>query len=699
MAAQNIGPRIGIDGMAEYRRSLNQIIQQGKELASEMKAVSSAYDKSDKSQAAMAAKAGVLTKQIENQRARVETLTTIYGAQRTRLEELQKALADATQKYGANSKEAEAAAAAVDKQAAATSKAKTELNNATAALNSMEGQMRQLSDATDDTGEALDDAGKNAVDFGDLLKANVLGQAIVKGAEKLAVAIKKLGQAMADTIRESAAYADDILTLSTNTGLSTDALQEYKYMAQLTDTSLETITGSLVKLTRNMSSAKNGTGSAAEAFETLGVNIKDSNGELRNNQDVFADTLEALGNMSNETERDALAMTIFGKSAQDLNSFMAAGADGVAALAQEAHDMGYVLDNDTLHSLGAVDDAMQRATNMVTSVKNQIGAGLAPTVVDIAEKMQAWADSVDWSEVGAKVAEFANAVKDFGAFVVENGAAIAAIIGAIGAGFVGWNVAAMITGVVKSINTFTAALSAGKTVFAALNVTMAANPIGLVVAAVAALTAGLVILWNTNEGFRNTIINVWTAFKNTILGAINAAVSAFDRFRSSVIDNARAAGQAIVDGVGSGVEFLRGLPGQALRWGKDMIEGFARGIRNAMGAITGAVKGVAESIRSRLHFSRPDTGPLRNYETWMPDMIDGMVAGIEANAWKLQNAVDAMAGGMVVNGGGNVGVSAAGGYGPVTIQVYGAAGQDVNALANIVMQKINTATMQKQGVW
>ena len=90
-------------------------------------------------------------------------------------------------------------------------------------------------------------------------------------------------------------------------------------------------------------------------------------------------------------------------------------------------------------------------------------------------------------------------------------------------------------------------------------------------------------------------------------------------------------------------EKLSEIATSAFKWGKDMIQGFINGIKNMMGKVGDAVKGVADKIKNFLHFSRPDIGPLRNYETWMPDMIKGMAKGINKSSYLLENATDKMA--------------------------------------------------------
>ena len=127
-----------------------------------------------------------------------------------------------------------------------------------------------------------------------------------------------------------------------------------------------------------MQEAATGTGDAYEAYKRLKVEITNTDGSLRSAQDVFYDTIDALGEMKNKTERDALAMDLMSESAQELNPLIELGSEKMQEYAQEAHDMGYVLDRDALKSLQAVDDAYARLQNTQEGVKNQLSAEFAP---------------------------------------------------------------------------------------------------------------------------------------------------------------------------------------------------------------------------------------------------------------------------------------------------------------------------------
>lgn len=387
LATYDVGLNIGVEGDADFQKQLSLITQQSKELAAEMKAVTSAFDKNDNSEKKAAATAEVLTKQIDVQQQKI-------GLLRSKLSDQEKELDKIAQEYQKVSKEQGEDSAAAKKlandyavQAKRVSETKTQINNAETALNGMKRQMQQTGDVVEETSDDLKEGGQSASVFGEMFKANVASQALISGAKALASAVKQVVQEIVNTVKETARWADELATLSVQTGLTTDQLQEFEYMSGLIDVDVETITGSLRKLTNNMQTAASGTGSAYEAFEALGVSVTNADGSLRDNYDVFLDTIDALGQMQNQTERDAYAMDIFGRSATDLNSLIASGSSAIAEYAAEAHEMGYVLDSESVAGLAATQDALDRLHNSFTGFKNSMVAEIAPGITTAIESV------------------------------------------------------------------------------------------------------------------------------------------------------------------------------------------------------------------------------------------------------------------------------------------------------------------------
>lgn len=119
-----------------------------------------------------------------------------------------------------------------------------------------------------------------------------------------------------------------------------------------------------------MDSARKGSAAYADAYKTLGVSVTDANGELRDSNDVYWECIDALGSIQNETERDALAMQLFGKSAQELNSVIEAGSEAFKELGDEAEQMGFILSEDAVNRLGAFNDKLQVLQAGAEGLKN-----------------------------------------------------------------------------------------------------------------------------------------------------------------------------------------------------------------------------------------------------------------------------------------------------------------------------------------
>lgn len=332
------------------------------------------------------------------------------------------------------------------------------------------GDMKEAKGATEDAKEGWTES-----------KA-ILAELAKEGLDKAAEACKKLAKAMAGAIGDSGEYADEIITMSTKYGISTEKLQEFSYMAELVDTDLGTITGATAKLTKQMGAAAEGNEAAAEKFAELGIDIRDANGDLKSADEVFMEVIDALGQMESGVERDNVAMELFGKSAQELNPLIETGSAGIAAYAQEAHDMGAVLDEEALQSLGEMDDSFQRVEQATTALKNSIGVALAPVITQISEgiaNLSQWFQSLD-SETQQTIVMIAGLA--------------AAIVPAIA--------------VVAKIVTTVQALSG---VFSALSM----GPAALVVAAIAAIIAIGVTLYQHWDEICEWASDLWESIKET----------------------------------------------------------------------------------------------------------------------------------------------------------------------------------------
>lgn len=371
----NISTKFTLSGEKEYKQALSEIGNGMRVLDSEMRKVQSAYAKNADSVESLAAQNDVLERKILSQTEKIEYLKA--------------ALQQSAEKYGESDKR--------------TMQWQTSLNNAEAELNNLNNKL-------DENKEKIEESGKETGNLGDVVSGltekfgiklpegmqksmnsmgslNTTSVKIAGGFVALAVAIAKVEKALIQMTRESAEDADDIVTLSSVTGMSTDSIQELNYMADLTDVSLDRIRDSLKETTNKMQEAATGTGDAYEAYNKLGVEITDVDGQLRSAEDVFYDTIDALGDMKNKTERDALAMDLMSESAQELNPLIEIGSDGLKQYAQEAHSMGYVLDNEALTALTEVDDAYQRLQKSQEGAKNQLSAEFAPYLTEFYEKI------------------------------------------------------------------------------------------------------------------------------------------------------------------------------------------------------------------------------------------------------------------------------------------------------------------------
>ena len=260
-------------------------------------------------------------------------------------------------------------------------------------LETFEGQLKDVERAQEQTGRAAKDMGGDVDKAGDRAKSssnklasfktglrNVATAAVVAGAAAGAAFV-----AMTSKILDN---ADEMQRLSDATGLSAERLGELQYIGNNVGVELDTIARAQAKMTKSMAAGRDGTGEQAEAFKRLGVSIVDSNGELRDSETVMGELFAALDGVANETERDAMAMAIFGRSAQDLNPLITAGADEMNRMAKEARDNGAVMSNEAVAGLDTFGDTLD---NIKAGAMGRFGewfGEVAPEITDFITSLQ-----------------------------------------------------------------------------------------------------------------------------------------------------------------------------------------------------------------------------------------------------------------------------------------------------------------------
>ena len=337
---------------------------------------------------------------------------------------------------------------------------------------------------------SMDDAKTHAKDLGsELAGLAAAGTAAVAG--------------MVSYGRQAAQWADSMNTLSKTTGISTSELQKFEYATQLIDVSMDTLSGSLTKLTKNMAAAaENGTGAAAESFDKLNVSILDSSGQLKDREEVFYDVIEALGKVGNETERDALAMEIFGKSAQQLNPLIMGGADALKAIGDEAEKAGLILSQDQLDGLNKFNDEIDSLISKSNSLQRLTASQMTPAVEgllevadDLLDEVNAMAQSGELETVmkswGVTIRKGAEDLKNLVMWVVKHKEAVAGAAGALAGYKIGLSIGSLINSLCSAVSALKMATDKETASQIALNTAMNSNPVGVVIGLFGALTTGL----------------------------------------------------------------------------------------------------------------------------------------------------------------------------------------------------------------
>lgn len=767
-----LGGSIKLQGESEYRRALNQITQNLREVSSEMKIVTSTYDKNDTSTEALTAKSGVLNNRLEEQKAKLKLVSDQYKQYYEavkesanehiqlgeKLEDAKGKLASIEAQCGKNSKEYEEQKKAVDDlqkeyddstkaqdaNAKSLSQLAVQMNNAKADVIKTTKEIDNLGKESDGSAKQVDDLSKKMGDAGVVTKGLNDGFTVLKGtmANLASQAISKVVDGFKELVGGAVDYQKSMEYYTTSftvmTGSADKASETVKKLADIGATT----PFDMPQLADATSLLMNFGFSADDAVDSMMMlgDISQGNaeklntiarayGKMNSAQKVSLESINMMIDAGFNPLQEISEHT--GESMQSLYDRISKGKVSVDEIT-ESMVRSTSEGGKYFQSMDAQSQTLDgRLSTLSDTINSKLGEALQPILQKAADE---WIpnitnaiDNMDIDSVVSVIDEIVSSVGDLFGFIMNNGDTIISLVAGIGTAMLTWNVANMINGVVTAVKAFQMANEGATVAQALLNGVMNANPIMLVATLLAGLVTTIITLWNTNEGFRNTVISVWNAFKDTVGNVITSVggfidnliswfqslpgrIGAFlgevignvQNWASNMVSRASEAGSnfvgrvvSFISGLPSAVwnwlssaltnvwnfagqlaqaganaasglvnniiDKVRSLPGQLYNWGVDMISGIADGIKSAIHKVTSAVSDVAGKIKSFLHFSRPDEGPLAEYESWMPDMVAGLSDSLRKASPELISQTEALANGMSDAFNVNGGVSASGG--------------------------------------
>lgn len=380
--ADSFGLKLGIEGEKEFKQALTDINKNFKVLGSEMKLVASQFDKNDNSVEALTARNEVLNKQID--------------AQKSKIESLRSALKNASESFGENDRR--------------TKEWQIKLNNAEAALNNMErelkdntAQMNKTGTAADHMGDEIKQSGKQADDarsgFNNLKSTlTTVGATLSATIAAIGTAAATAGKKIWDMANDTAEAGDEIDKQSQKLGISAENYQKLSYAMERSGADVEDFKKGTMNITKELANMQNGVDGAGSMFNQLGISVQNADGSFKSTEDVLLSTIDALSNMQDETQRNALANSVFGKSYQEILPLLNSGSDGIRQLMDEAEKYGMVMSDDTVKASAAFEDSLTKLKGTITGVKNALMGQLLPGFKSITD---GFAELVSGNEEGS----------------------------------------------------------------------------------------------------------------------------------------------------------------------------------------------------------------------------------------------------------------------------------------------------------
>lgn len=316
--------------------------------------------------------------------------------------------------------------------------------------------------------------------------------------------------------------ADGLLTMSSQLGISTGSLQKLQYAARFVDVEVETMAKGMAKTTKAMGTATAAGNDYIEIADGMTVSTKDANGNLKDSEQMFYDTVDALGSMKDETQREIAAQELFGKSYQDLMPLIDAGSGALKKYGDEAENVGAVLDDKTVNSLGSFNDMVEKIKAVVETAGTRIGAAFVPVLeklTPIIEEKIVPAIAGFADKISGLIDWFSNLDPGMQTFILRLIGLLAAagpVLSIVGKMTTG------LSGVFKAVSAATGAFSAGKGLIGALSALM--GPAGIALAVIAAIAAAAFLIYDNWEGISKFFSDLWGSVLKIVENAVNGII-------------------------------------------------------------------------------------------------------------------------------------------------------------------------------
>lgn len=403
--ADTIGAKLKVTGESQFSKAMREAAKNTKALDSELKLAEAQFKATGDAQRLMEEKGRILRDQLEQQNKAVATAREMlqrlasagYDQNSSKVVEWRGKLAEAqaqviqiNQAIQDNAQQLQEIGGAAEDAGQGMMGMAQDAQTLQAALDKSSGKAGDLTGAVSDVGKSFAWAGvKETLD-----NINGVIDNTIRRAGQMAKALWDAGV-------DATVWADDLKTMSDQTGIDTETLQKWRYASRFIDTSVDTIVTAQSKITQGLGKD----GKAAEDFAAdmarAGVAIRDSGGEMRSTNDIFWDTITHLGGINNEAERDAQAMALLGKKAKELNPLIEAGRQAWEDMGNQAP----LISKDKVDSLGDANDAIERMNAEMEALKLDVLASFAPNIKEIADAMtqaagsvKAWVDSEEGRE-------------------------------------------------------------------------------------------------------------------------------------------------------------------------------------------------------------------------------------------------------------------------------------------------------------